>query len=424
MDSQNFQRQIDPHRWMVFGILSTVYFFVYFHRVSPSVIAPDLLTAFETDATALGFMSSMYFYVYSLEQPLVGYFSDRLGPRRVVGYWTLTAFFGCLLFALAPTIGWASAGRALIGFGVGGVYVPALKAFSQWFRARDFATMNGLLLAVGNFGALVATTPLAWMAKSWGWRPTFLVIGGITLGLAFMTFLLLREYREPEASDRPSATDQAQAGPSVSVWQVLLSLRFLVLLLIFAGFFATFLTFQGLWATPYLMSVFGLERLPASELNMLVPLGFIIGAPLFGRLTDRFFHNRIHLLIWMLIFESAIWTGLTYGWAFLGIRGMIPALFLMGASSAAFATAFWALVRETTPKPIMGSISGLLNPAPFMGVAILQVVTGAILDRVGRVGEAYPPEAYQDAFLLCLLINLAGLLLCVAFREHLAGKAH
>jgi len=149
--------------------------------------------------------------------------------------------------------------------------------------------------------------------------------------------------------------------------------------LIFAGFFATFLTFQGLWATPYLMSVFGLERLPASELNMLVPLGFIIGAPLFGRLTDRLFHNRIHVLILMLILESAIWTGLTYGWGFLGIRGMIPTLFLMGAFSAAFATAFWALVRETTPKPIMGSISGLLNPAPFMGVAILQVVTGAIL---------------------------------------------
>ena len=76
----------DPHRWLVFGLLSSVYFFVYFHRVSISVIAHDLLTDFQTHATALGVMSSMYFYLYALEQPLVGYLSDRLGPRRVVGF--------------------------------------------------------------------------------------------------------------------------------------------------------------------------------------------------------------------------------------------------------------------------------------------------------------------------------------------------
>ena len=53
------------------------------------MIAHHLLTAFQTHATALGFMSSMYFYLYALEQPLVGYLSDRLGTRRVVGFWAL-----------------------------------------------------------------------------------------------------------------------------------------------------------------------------------------------------------------------------------------------------------------------------------------------------------------------------------------------
>ncbi|MBW2722290.1 MAG: hypothetical protein JRC67_08740, partial [Deltaproteobacteria bacterium] len=67
----------DPHRWMVFFVISVVYFFVYFHRVSTSVIVADLLEAFHTNATALGFMSSLYFYLYAFEQPLVGYLSDR-----------------------------------------------------------------------------------------------------------------------------------------------------------------------------------------------------------------------------------------------------------------------------------------------------------------------------------------------------------
>jgi len=110
----------DPHRWVVFGVIFSVYFLVFFHRVSTSVIEPDLLATFNTNATALGFMSSMYFYLYALEQPLVGHLSGVLGPRKVVGFWSLVATLGCVLFGLAPTIGWATIGRGLIGFGVGG----------------------------------------------------------------------------------------------------------------------------------------------------------------------------------------------------------------------------------------------------------------------------------------------------------------
>jgi sugar phosphate permease len=51
----------DPHRWVVFTVICLIYFFVYFHRVSTSVIVFDLLAEFNTTATALGFMSSMYF---------------------------------------------------------------------------------------------------------------------------------------------------------------------------------------------------------------------------------------------------------------------------------------------------------------------------------------------------------------------------
>ena len=178
--------QRDPHRWVVFAIISLIYFFVYFHRVSTSVIVSDLLTAFDTTATALGLMSSMYFYIYAFNQPVVGYLADRIGPRRVIAWWSVTAAAGCFLFGMAPSVGWASVGRALIGFGVGGVYVPTVKALSQWFRQKEFATMVGLLMAVGNFGAVVATTPLAWAAGRWGWRPTFFLIGGISLVLALL----------------------------------------------------------------------------------------------------------------------------------------------------------------------------------------------------------------------------------------------
>lgn len=244
----------DPHRWVVFGVISSVYFLVFFHRVSTSVIAPDLLATFNTNATALGFMSSMYFYLYALEQPLVGHLSDVLGPRKVVGFWSLVATLGCVLFGLAPTIGWATIGRGLIGFGVGGVYVPAMKSFAQWFREKEFATMTGLFLASGNLGAIVATTPLAWVSNVWGWRSSFLIIGGITLMLALATFVFVRDHDtviEPLSKEAPIPNSQSVTSWG-SVLRVLSSLRFWVLAALFFGFFGTYFTFQGLWATPFI----------------------------------------------------------------------------------------------------------------------------------------------------------------------------
>ena len=401
----------DPHRWMVFSVICLVYFFVYFHRVSTSVIVSDLLEAFHTNATALGFMSSLYFYLYAFEQPLVGYLSDRLGPRRVIGYWSLAAAAGCFLFGMAPNIGWASVGRALIGLGVGGVYVPAVKAFSLWFRKNEFATMIGLLMSMGNLGAVIATTPLAWATDSWGWRPTFFIIGGITLGLAFVTLLLTRDYVRPSepVQVNPAATSGDNPSSRARAVQVLASGQFWIIAMIFFGIYGTLVTLQGLWATPFLMTVLGIERIFASKLNMLIPVGVIIGAPFFGWLTDRFSFNKRNTLIAILTVYTLTWVGIIFFFSQLGTAGLSLVLLVMGIATGGFISTLWGIVQEVTPLEILGLKSGMLNPAPFFGVAAFQVLTGAILDRAGRVGGLYPLSGFRNAFLVCLF----GIVICL-----------
>jgi len=401
----------NPHRWVVFFVICLVYFFVYFHRVSTSVIVSDLLEAFHTNATALGFMSSMYFYIYAFEQPLVGYLSDRLGPRRVIGYWSMVAAAGCFLFGMAPNIGWASVGRALIGLGVGGVYVPAVKAISLWFRKNEFATMIGLLMSMGNFGAVIATTPLAWTAATWGWRKTFFLIGGITLGLAFVTLLFTRDYTRPSEPVQVNPASASGSNPSsrAKVAKVLASGRFWIIAMIFFGIYGTLITLQGLWATPFLMTVLGIERIFASKLNMLIPVGVIIGAPFFGWLTDRFSLNKGNALIVILTVYTLTWVGIIFFFNQLGTVGLSMMLLVMGIATGGFISTLWGIVQETTPSEILGLISGMLNPAPFLGVAVFQVLTGAILDRTSRVGDLYPLSGFRNAFLICLF----GIVICL-----------
>jgi sugar phosphate permease len=403
---------------MVFSVICLVYFFVYFHRVSTSVIVTDLLDAFHTNATALGFMSSMYFYLYAFEQPLVGYLSDRLGPRRVIGYWSIAAAAGCFLFGMAPSIGWASLGRALIGLGVGGVYVPAVKAISLWFRKKEFATMIGLLMSMGNLGAVIATTPLAWATAMWGWRKTFFLIGGITLGLAFVTLLFTRDYghtSEPVQAN-PSSASGDHSGSRVKASQVLTSGRFWMIAVIFFGIYGTLVTLQGLWATPFLMTALGVERMFASKLNMLIPIGVIIGAPFFGWLTDRFSLSRANTLITILVVYTLTWVGIIFLYSPLGVAGLSLTLLVMGVTTGGFISTLWGIVQDVMPSEILGLISGMLNPAPFFGVAAFQVLTGAALDRTSRIGDLYPLSGFRNAFLICLF----AIIICLVLSFFLA----
>ena len=403
----------DPHRWIVFGTFAAVYFFVLFHRVSTSVVAPDLIVSFQTNATALGLMSSMYFYAYALEQPLVGYLSDRLGPRRVVGFWSLVAALGCILFGLAPSITWAAIGRGLIGFGVGGVYVPALKAFSQWFRQKEFTTMAGLLMAIGNTGAIVATTPLALSSKAFGWRMSFFLIAAITLSLALIVLLFTRDYDPADGNDKNHAGKPAEksAASRQQIRFILTSIKFWVLFVIFFGIYGIFVTLQGLWATPYLMSVLDADRLQASQLNMVLPVGFIVGAPLLGWIADRFHTKKQQLFIGLLTAIAFLWLILSYRAQTLSVTELVVLFFAMGAMTGGWLSVLWGLVRERTSVNTMGFISGVMNPAPFFGIAVFQVLTGAVLDHVGRINGAYPPEAFQMAFWVCTLAAAACLLL-------------
>jgi len=411
----------DPHRWVVFSVICLIYFFVYFHRVSTSVIVSDLLAAFNTNAAALGFMSSMYFYIYALNQPIVGYLADRIGPRRVIAYWSMTAAAGCFIFGMAPSIGWASLGRALIGFGVGGVYVPTVKALSQWFREKEFATMVGLLMSVGNFGAVVATTPLAWAAGTWGWRPTFFLIGGVTLAMAILMLAVTHDAPQSKRADarHDDAPDTPSPGLARNTVTIIASTQFWLVVTIFFGIYGTAVTLQGLWATPFLMAVLEVERILASKLNMLIPIGVIIGAPFFGWLPNRFSLNKAKTLIFITAVYTLCWLAILLVFDRLGIVGFATLFFVMGIVIGGFISTIWGIIRETTPVERLGLTSGILNPAPFLGVAAFQVLTGSIIDRAGRAGELYSLSGFKSAFGVCL----AGALVCLVLSFFIKAKS-
>jgi MFS family permease len=162
-------------------------------------------------------------------------------------------------------------------------------------------------------------------------------------------------------------------------------------------------TFQGLWGYPFLIDVFGYGKLEAGNFIMVIAFGVIAGGPVLGYLADNTFAlYKRRFLSACLAIHGMNWAYITFlsprfGSLFLGL-----ALFIMGMMVAGILSVIWAIMREESPPERMGTVMGLLNPAPFLGVAAFQPLTGYLMDRVGKTGGAFPFEAYQHAFILCL----------------------
>ncbi|MEM4645891.1 MAG: MFS transporter, partial [Archaeoglobaceae archaeon] len=260
---------LKSNKWIVFAILSGIYFFVYFHRTSPAVIASDLMREFFISALVVGIFSSLYFYPYAILQIPVGILTDTKGAKKVIIIFTLISLFGIFLFAFSPNYETVIFSRLLIGIGVSGVYIPSVKILSHWFKAKEFATAMGLLFAVGNLGAISSSYPLALSIEIIGWRLSFVLIGIITAFLLILSILFVKDSPISIKREDLRRDDFKLLLKNSSLWLLASSsmLRYGVVM-----------GFQGLWGGPFLMDVYNLSKTMVGTILMLFGIGSIVGS--------------------------------------------------------------------------------------------------------------------------------------------------
>src|SRR5918999_5842101 len=153
---------------VVFLPFAAGYFLSFFFRNVNAVISKDLSGEFELSPSDLGFLTSMYLLAFAAFQLPLGVLLDRYGPRRVVAALFCVAAAGAAIFATAQDFIWLSLGRALIGLGVSGGLMGAIKAFTLWFPLGRLATLNGLYLAAGGIGGGGGGAPAPGAARRGG----------------------------------------------------------------------------------------------------------------------------------------------------------------------------------------------------------------------------------------------------------------
>jgi len=408
--------------WSVWGLGALLYLIGFYQRVAPAVITDRLMADFALGAAALGNLSAFYFYSYVAMQIPTGIIADRWGPRRLLTVGAGVAALGTFLFAFAPTIFWANAGRLLIGASVAVAFVSMLKLATRWFRPEQFALASGIALFCGVCGGVVAGVPLRLLVESFGWRPVMVVTAIVTAALCLAIFLFVRD--DPSERGYASHAPAPAAGGTHhgSVWhglmQVLSYRNSWILVIVPIGVAGAVLTFAGLWGVPYLKQVHGLDTKTAAAITSTLLVAWALGGPILGALSERI-GRRKPLYVATTVVALIGWGIVIYLplpiWALVGV--LIVSGFACGNLIIGFAFA-----KESVPSRLMGTASGVCNMGPLMGGMFLQPGVGWILDRhwLGSTAggaRIYDAAAYQAGFSLIFGAIVLSLLLILFARE-------
>ncbi len=378
------------------------YFLSYLYRIINAVIAPMLQQEVAMTAGELGMVSAVYFLCFAAFQIPLGILLDRYEPRKVAAGLLLFAVAGALVFAGSESVGGLLLGRGLIGLGVSACLMAAFKAYVIWFSPRRLPLVNGLQLASGGLGALMATSPVEALLNYTDWRGLFVGLGVLTLLASLLVFTLVPS----SARQRDGASLLQQLK---GTWQVFVSPAFYYRAPASVLLSSSFTALQGLWIGLWLKDIEGQSSVLLANSLFWLAAGMVAGYILLGWLSERlqglgFAPSSVcltgmglFLLTEVLIFALPDSTPLLL-WICFGFFGTS-------------ATLMFAVMAQQFPARLSGRVSTTLNLLIFLGAFALQWGIGLLIGLWSETpAGGYPLQAYQFALLVCALLQGLSLL--------------
>jgi MFS family permease len=367
-------------------ITAVYYFYQYTLRSAPAVMMPQLSTAFGLTAAGVASMAGLFYYGYSPFSLVAGVAMDRIGPRRVVPLGAAVVGIGALMFASGNTA-LANAGRLLQG--AGGVFalVGAAYIATTSFPASRAATLIGATQMFGMAGGSAGqflVGPVIASGVSWS---TFWVFMGIAgLGMAVALYLLL-----PSPVELPRAKADALRS-----FGIVFGNPQSILCGIVAGFiFIPTTIFDMVWGVRFLQEAHGIDYGSAVLRSATVPLGWIIGCPLLGAISDRIGRRKP-----VVVAGAAVLLG-CLAWILYGPTDLLPPYVLGLVAGVASGSAMlpYTIIKEANPPEVSGTATGVVNFLNFTFSALLGPVFANRLLTASGGARPMALEHYQEAFL-------------------------
>jgi len=367
-------------------------------RTITAIMATGLQAEFGLSAQALGVFAGTFAFAFGTMQLFMGIAIDFWGIRRTLLVAFPMAIAGAALSAVATVYSMLLLGQVLIGVGCAPAFLVCTVFIARYFAPSRFAAVSGAAMGVGGLGMLFTGTPLAWLVEQSSWRWGF----GVLAGLAALAWaLIFWKVREPQAAHADTTAHAApeSLGQTVRGFGALFLLPHTVGILLLALMtYASMLSLRGLWLGPLLIDRHGYTLVASGHVATAMSLVSLFSPAFFGRMdpgpgTRRRWLTGFTVLMAALFAAMGVWQ-----LAWLDVAGPLAVGVLSG-----YMVLQYADVRSSYPAAMTGRAMSVFTMALFLGVALMQWITGVAASTAkGQGAEPYAVVMFTIAGMLAL----------------------
>jgi MFS family permease len=361
--------------WTAFSIASAFFLFEFVTRVEPSLATEPIAHFYGLSDAGFGTLASLFFWIYTPMQIVVGLLLDRYGARRFVLLGSFACASGVLLFASTNSVVLGGAGRCLTGFGASFAFVSAVWLVNHWFVPERFALLSGGVNAVGMLGTAVGSVTLSAAIERAGWQPVFFATSVVGLAIFAVALAFLREPHSPAVSATTAPAEHIRQ----SLTAVLGNGRMWAIAIVGMLFYMPVNVYGGLWGTTELMRDHHLSSVAAQTAVAMLFGGMAVGSVGGGWLSDWLGHRKY------LVFLGSVLMGATFA-SVLYLPGseLLEAGLLFAAGFfGGFQMLTFAMAKEGEENALVGTVVAFVNMIGISGAMIFQPLVGYLADITG-----------------------------------------
>jgi len=404
--------------WIIVGVGLVSMAFWFGIRSSFSVFYVALIEEYPWSRAESAGVQSVALMVYTVLAPLVGGLIDRFGPRRVILPGIGVLFAGLMMCASMKTLSQFYAYYGVfVGIGVTAIGIVSYSAIlAHWFERR-LGLASGIAVSGMGLGTFLLVPLSQFLISSYGWRMTFMIIGGLAVVVLFPVNGLFLKHKPRELGLWPDGrkqflsdlTDRAGAGErdvSESEWTLKKAMQ--------TGPFWALVAFPLLAVIGvYVVLVHnvkfavdnGIDKMTAASIFALAGMVSSVFRIFWGWLSDRIGREITYTMGMISICAGVVFLLMLErpgGRVFL-----YPFFFFFGMGWGVTAPMFMATAADLFKGRTFGLIYGVVEGAIGMGAALGTWAAGAIFDRTGSYASAFG-LALGAFFLSCLCMWAAA----------------
>ena len=392
-----------------YALLVVAYYMTCLIRTSAGVLLPGISQAMGFASAAVGLISGMYFYGYTVTQPFCGRMCDNKGPIRMeIGGLVLFAC-GLLLFALAKNVFMLCVARFLLGIGAGPAFCGIMVFQARALPPHLFSKFMGFTIMFGHLGGVVAVTPLGYAVDIFGYKAVHYALVVFVLAIAFLLIVMNRCLPFERA---PEDKEKDKGGVLEGFRIIYGSRKLLVLVAIWSVMMILQMNLVGLWGVSWISDVCSLSKDIARNCISMGGIGVLAGACLIAGTGNRLSSSVVWLrgfYLLQLAGLAVLILGVSFCWHWTVLAVL---MFVIGMALGLVNVLSNVFVYKIAGGALVGTVIGACNVGLFLSVLLSQWFSGAFIQKWTEMA-VFPNIAAPSVFFM--LIVAVGLLIFCPF---------